>query len=144
MIVDANVVISASLGQSRPLLQYLADRGHTLLIPFAQMREARLVTAAQAVKVGRDGADLFGWAEELLFTIPAEQYVGLEDEARGRLQRGGEKDWPLVALALASGDAIWSNDRDLFGVGVVVWNSFNIRRASAADADARFDQDGKR
>lgn len=61
-------------------------------------------------------------------------YVDLELEARGRLQPAGQKDWPLVALALASGDQVWSNDVDLFGTGIAVWNTYNIRRMMQRDS----------
>ena len=120
MIVDANVVVSAALGRSLPLVLAIADRDETLLIPEQQMREARLVTATQVERRGHDPHAAFAWAEALLLEVPTELYEGYEIEARTRLGRGGQKDWPLLALALASGDEVWSNDVDLFGTGIVV------------------------
>jgi predicted nucleic acid-binding protein len=32
-------------------------------------------------------------------------------------------DWPTVALALATGADIWSEDRDYFGCGLATWTS---------------------
>jgi len=136
MIVDANVVVSASLGGSLPFVLSIIDAMGALMIPEHQMREARLVTATKAPNRGRDPMLAFRWAETTLLPIPASWYAGLEDDARARLWPAGQKDWPLVALALASGDAVWTNDTDLFGTGIVTWNTHNIGRARPAAPNA--------
>lgn len=133
MIVDANVIVSASLGRSMPLVDALLAQGETLMVPEAQMREATLVTATLATRRHADPGAALGWTSALL-TIPADLYHAYEGEARDRLHRGGQKDWPLVALALASGEDIWSNDVDLFGTGIAVWNTHNISRAKPRSA----------
>lgn len=112
-------------------MSVVADDGDLLLIPDAQMREARLVTTERAISRDLDPIAAFAWADAALLPIPSEMYGHHEVEARARLQPGGQKDWPLVALALASGEAIWSNDVDLFGTGIVVWNTHNIGRAQS-------------
>lgn len=132
MIVDANVIVSASLGKSQPLVLSIAQRHGMLLIPEQQFREARLVTEARLATLGIDDATAFGWTENVVLPIPNDWYDDGEAEARARLRPAGQKDWPLIALALASGDAVWSNDDDLFGTGIVVWNTHNIKRATSA------------
>jgi len=129
MIVDANVIVSASLGRSQSLVWTVLDDHGLLMIPEAQHREARLVTASRAERLTLDPRHAFGWTGSVLSPIPHHIYDGFEAEARARLRPAGQKDWPLVALALASGDAVWSNDVDLFGTGIVVWNTHNIVRA---------------
>jgi predicted nucleic acid-binding protein len=37
-----------------------------------------------------------------------------------------ESDWPVLAIALALGCAIWSEDQDFFGTGVAVWTTSRI------------------
>lgn len=44
MIVDANPIVTACLGTSRPLFRGLIATGENLFVPEQQMREARLVT----------------------------------------------------------------------------------------------------
>lgn len=136
MIVDANVVVSASLGRSLTLVMSIVENEGTLLVPEHQMREAKLVTTSHALRSGRDPAVLLGWIDTALVAVPADLYEGYEAEARARLQHSGQKDWPLVALALASREAVWSNDVDLFGTGVVTWNTHNVRRARQETPDS--------
>jgi len=128
MIVDANPIVTACLGRSQYLFDSLIAEGEDLYVPEHQMREAWLITAREGRARGRDPDQIFSWTSRALMTIPAETYLAFEEEARGRLGSGGQRDWPLVALALASGDAIWTNDVDLFGIGIAVWNTHNIRR----------------
>lgn len=49
-------------------------------------------------------------------------YDGLEDEALSRLPRDAE-DWQVVALALALGADILTEDKDFFGCGVATWTT---------------------
>lgn len=128
MIVDANPIVAACLGRSRPLFDALIANGADLFVPEHQMREARLITYRQAQTRGRDPRAVFTWTDQALSVVPGEVYLAFEAEARERLHTTNAKDWPLVALALTSGDDIWSNDVDLFGVGIAIWNTHNIRR----------------
>lgn len=132
MIVDANPIVSACLGKSQPLFDMLVAAGAELYVPEHQMREAWLVTDREARRRDRDSAALFAWTAGTLTTVPAEVYVAFEADARARLRSEPRKDWSLIALALASGEEVWSNDVDLFGTGIVVWNTYNIERARRA------------
>jgi predicted nucleic acid-binding protein len=129
MIVDANVVVSALLGRSLPLLQAVLDRGIVLVTPEQQMREIALVTATRAAERGVDPAVALTWATRALLVIPSEFYGSSEAAARMRLSPAGQKDWPLVALAITSRDDIWSHDTHLFGAGIAVWHTRNIAHA---------------
>ena len=128
MIVDANVLSSAILGRSLPLLLELRLRGIDLLMPQHQFAESRAVTARKA-----------GWGEEqfeqfalsVIEVLPMQDYARLEHAARSRLDASGQSDWPVLAAAMEFSDAIWSNDRDFFGVGVAIWTTANIKFASA-------------
>ena len=136
MIVDANVVVSATLGRSHALLLAIFDHGIALWIPAHQFREVKLVVTRIALQRGLDHRKLLHWVDAIIIPIPVDLYAGFETDARARLGTGGQKDWPLLALALASGQEIWSNDVDLFGIGVAVWNTKNIGKAAVQRSDA--------
>lgn len=49
-------------------------------------------------------------------------YAAYEDDARKRIPQDPD-DWPSVALGLALGAGIWSEDRDFFGCGLATWTT---------------------
>ena len=57
----------------------------------------------------------------------------LRPDAEARLSAGGKSDWPALAAAMAFEGAIWSDDRDFFGVGVPVWSSGNVLFAEPSE-----------
>ena len=57
----------------------------------------------------------------------SEEYDWLRSYADARLREGGKSDWPVLAAAMAFEADIWSGDTDLFGVGVPVWTTDNVR-----------------
>lgn len=129
MIVDANVLTSALLGTSLPLLIQLQTKGMTLSMPHHQFVETRLVVGQKSSMSARDFEAI---ARTVVEVISMDAYEPLEETARKRIQPRGQPDWPVLATALAFDDQIWSNDRDFFGVGVPVWTTSNIGYASLA------------
>jgi predicted nucleic acid-binding protein len=59
--------------------------------------------------------------------VPEVAYMPLVDEARWRVERD-PGDWPIVALALATRAAIWTEDRDFLGCGVATWTTSTLSR----------------
>jgi len=53
-------------------------------------------------------------------------YGPFEEEARRRIGLRDERDWPLLALALALDCPVWTEDHDFFGTGVATWNTQNV------------------
>lgn len=128
MIVDANILASAFLGRSMPLLIELRSGGIDLLMPWHQFVESRAI----ARRKGGWAHDAFNRiATTVVEVLPIQTYLDRESEARARLAKRGQPDWPVLAAALRYDDAIWSNDRDFFGVGVAVWSTTNINRAGS-------------
>lgn len=130
MVVDANILLSAILGSSTRL-KSVADRGIELIVADAQLFEAVKVLTR---KIGfemeaakRAVEDLVG----LMIVLEGESLGFAEDEARERLAKHGQPDWPVLAAAMALDGHIWTRDRDFFGVGVPVWSTRNIHLASA-------------
>ena len=127
LIVDANVLVSALLGRSLPLLADIRSRGIELLIPQHQFGESRLIVAREGWSTDR----FAHVSATVLEVLPTEVYAAREADARDRLEPRGQPDWPVLAAALQLDDAIWSNDRDFFGVGVSVWKTTNIGLTNA-------------
>ena len=58
--------------------------------------------------------------------VTPEVYERFEADARERLGRGDPDDWPILTAALALECAIWTEDRDFFGVGIATWTSDRV------------------
>jgi predicted nucleic acid-binding protein len=127
LIVDANVMVGAALGRSMPLFIDLVDRDVELLAPMPMLveTEARIRRASKLIEgeAGRRLAELL----EVVAPLPLESIAGHEQAARDRLEAHSQSDWPLLAAALALDADIWTEDRDLFGTGVALWATRNIR-----------------
>lgn len=128
LVVDANIMASALMGTTLPLLADQAARGIVLAAPVPQLAETRKV-------LDRRGApDAEARMQALLAIVdPLEPIVfeGLEAQARERLEPHGQPDWPVLAAAMALGAGIWSHDKDFLGVGVPVWSNRNVRHVAA-------------
>jgi predicted nucleic acid-binding protein len=53
-------------------------------------------------------------------------YINQEKAARSRIRSRDEDDWPVLALALSLKLPIWTEDQDLFGVGIATWATDRI------------------
>jgi predicted nucleic acid-binding protein len=130
IVVDANVLIGAAIGRSRFLLNDLADRA-TVVVPIPQLDEVKAVLAHKGI----DGDVFIRSLLAIVQPVPAALLAPFEEQARGRLEEGGQPDWPVLATALALDADIWSRDRDFFGVGVPVWHTRNIKYAACDAAE---------
>jgi predicted nucleic acid-binding protein len=130
ILLDTNILVSAVVGTSvRRALMAAHGRGVTLAVPEPQILEAvNVLTKKLGLTVAEAREGLEG-ITALTTTLGPGSYATMETAARRRLHDRAQSDWPLLAVALASGGAIWSNDRDFFGVGVPVWSSRNMQFA---------------
>jgi len=78
----------------------------------AFVNQQRRVGVAQVVKAQARQADAFA---DLL--KPPQDV---------RIARRDEDDWPVLAIALALGCAIWTEDADFFGCGVATWTTDRV------------------
>jgi predicted nucleic acid-binding protein len=136
LIVDANILLGAVLGKSLPLLAEIASRDSALLVPARMMVEARTVVADRQRTKAAGAFDRLLRAEAMVTILEPAHYEQHEARARERLYGEGRKDWPLLAAALALDAPIWSNDKHLWGTGVAVWLTRNIRFWNAEVAGA--------
>jgi predicted nucleic acid-binding protein len=124
LIVDANIILSALLGRSLPVVQDAVDRGLMLVVPETQWMEVRAVLNHLRPDLTDE---LMAQAEEMIDIFPSFAFDAFEDRARERLPASAQKDWPVLASAMTVEAGIWSKDRDFFGVGVPVWTTENVR-----------------
>jgi predicted nucleic acid-binding protein len=128
MIVDANVLVSAVLGSAVRLREAKA-RGLQLLVPEAQLSETVRVLVrilGADLEAARAAVDAVAGR---LTVLNMESLALFETQASARLEVRGKPDWPVLAAALMLDAHIWTNDRDLFGVGSPVWSTYNIQFA---------------
>ncbi|ACK73966.1 conserved hypothetical protein (plasmid) [Gloeothece citriformis PCC 7424] len=64
--------------------------------------------------------------KQLITEIGEDIYGSFKQEALNRISERDEKDWSIVALALAFGCPIWTEDQDFFGIGIATWRTKNI------------------
>ena len=131
IVLDANVLVSAVLGRRTALqLESVVDAGIYIATPAPQSREA-LRVLIEKLGYPREVAEaLLGKVSQPVRTLEPSTYQRAEAAARARLHARAQPDWPVLAAALAHDGAIWSNDRDFFGVGVPVWSTRNVTFAA--------------
>jgi predicted nucleic acid-binding protein len=121
LVLDANILMRAVLGRRiRPLLaKYRSTvRFHAPLTAFREANDNLLhVVPMRGGNLQLALATLHELRESMS-RVPLEVYERFEAGARERLVRRDPDDWPILAAALALECAIWTEDRDFFGVGV--------------------------
>lgn len=126
MIVDANILLRCALGAGLARLARLYDGGAALRTPEHMVDECVRVIARNAGSKMDSHLRRLEEALTLCEVLASSAYAPLRAVAARRLGQGGQSDWPLLAAAILLDDAIWTNDRDLFGVGVPVWSTPNV------------------
>lgn len=58
--------------------------------------------------------------------VGQEELALVETEARARIGRRDERDWPALAAALLMNCPIWTEDQDFFGTGVPTWTTATV------------------
>ena len=129
LVLDANILVRAVLGKR---VRNILDRHHDLarfFSPLACFEEARKHLPAVLKKHRIDPIP----AMEFLVRLPAwvqpveaKSYRAMEKTARSRIRSRDEDDWPVLALALSLSLPIWTEDQDLFGVGIATWTTDRI------------------
>jgi predicted nucleic acid-binding protein len=61
-----------------------------------------------------------------LNVVEADVYSNSENDAKQRLVNRDLNDWPIVAVALTFGCAVWTEDADFFGTGIATWTSDRV------------------
>ena len=130
IVLDANILTRAVLGQR--VLQALESYQSSevgFCAPVVAFADAERYLPALLRKKGETLPDLpatLSYLQTLVDPIGLDLYSNFEAEARQRLRKRDEEDWPVLALALSLSCPIWTEDKDFFGTGVPVWTSDRI------------------
>ena len=132
LVVDTNVLISAVLGRSTPVLQAV---GASVALVTS---DRALEEAARRLVLGLGRPDLL---ESLAALVPQIEIVPVaQSEATLALaaqflrdanqsRNGATTDAHILALAWQANADVWSHDRDFAGTGVASWSTINLVRA---------------
>lgn len=129
LFVDANILVRCSVGRAGLNAAELLAKGVVLATTDAQAREAAKVLhhvfGVPEAEAATEMADVVSLME--VYQLPT--YRASEAAARARMHYKNLRDWPILAAAISSDSAIWTDDRDFFGVGVPVWTTRNVKYA---------------
>lgn len=129
LVLDANILIRAVLGNRvRRILEVHAEN-ISFFVPETAYAEAEEHLVALILKRGGDPAKGLASLRSMaaMGTIVSQDLYGdFEAEARKRLGARDPEDWPILAVALALGCPIWTEDTDFFGCGVATWTSASL------------------
>lgn len=129
LVIDANILIRGILGEQVP--QLLEDYGGRVQFFTAQVCydeiERHLPTILQRRKLPTE-TFLAAIAALKAVVVPLDEdvYGTFEEEAKNRIALRDQRDWPLLALALALDCPVWTEDNDFFGTGVATWHTQNV------------------
>jgi len=113
----------------RELLDTWAARGVRFFAPDVAFDEAEQYLPPLLARRGKPVADVaaaLAWLRSVVEPVTPELYAAFESEARERIDRRDEDDWPVLATAMALACDIWTEDADFFGAGVAVWTTDRI------------------
>jgi predicted nucleic acid-binding protein len=118
LVADANVLLSAVLGgRSRAVLEHSEIAG--ILTAETTLAEVQEYATQLAVKKHLSlDIVLMTVATLPVMVVRREVYVKSIPEARRRIGRRDPDDVELLALALHTGMAVWSNDNDFEDAGI--------------------------
>lgn len=134
IVVDAAILISATLGQSSSAVLVLGER-LALVTTDRAVEEARrrLTLGMQRPDLVRALASLVGRMEVVALDDLRWRVSDAERALREAPQsrNGSIRDAHILALAWETKADIWSHDRDFAGAGVATWSTVNLVRAVA-------------
>src|SRR5271165_5795190 len=128
LAADANVLLSSVLGGrarlilTHPSIEQVLTTEHT----FAEVEEYAVVLGEK--KLLRHELLLLTVAALHVTVVPRNEYSKSIPEAVRRIGRRDPDDTELLALALAAGVPVWSNDRDFEATGIELWTTGALLR----------------
>jgi predicted nucleic acid-binding protein len=127
--LDANILIRAVLGRrARSLVEEYGGRV-ALVVADTAVLEARerLAELAADRRLAFDALDdVLNQMLRLFATAGPELYDPFANTAQYLISDRDPDDWPTLALSLALGCPVWTEDYDFFGVGVATWTTRHV------------------
>lgn len=129
IVLDANILIRAVLGKRVRDLIFQNMTEVKFFAPDVAYADARKYLPALLKKRGVDATAalvLLDRLEDVVQSIEAELYDGLQQQALQRIATRDADDWPVLACAMKIGCPVWTEDTDFFGTGVATWTTDRI------------------
>jgi predicted nucleic acid-binding protein len=132
IVLDANILIRAVLGIRT--FSLIAEYSDQILFCTPQncynevgfhipnIAHKRHLNSAQE----QEALDTLNNLKQIVTEIEENIYENFKQEALNRICDRDQKDWSIVALALAFRCPIWTEDQDFFGIGIATWRTKNI------------------
>lgn len=127
LVLDANILVRAVLG--RRVLELLTQHYETttFFAPDEAFTDAEtyLPRIFETRKLDWNlGAAVLARLPTLVQPVELAVYSEFEAQARRRIR--DERDWPVLATALALDCPVWTEDQDFFGSGVATWTTDTV------------------
>ncbi|HKV48390.1 MAG TPA: PIN domain-containing protein [Candidatus Acidoferrales bacterium] len=130
IVLDANILVRAFLGRRvRQILDAYGPLGAQFRAPEVVFEDAEKYAVMILEKRGGSITTVPGtlsYLRRAIEPVTSDLYGSFEEEARRRLRRRHEDDWPILASALALKCDIWTEDADFFGTGVATWTTNRV------------------
>jgi predicted nucleic acid-binding protein len=129
LVLDANILIRASLGSRVSQLILQAQRSCDLFTPEVCVRDAEkhLVYISDVRGIALDAMQRALRTALLCVEVLDTEFTTAHQSLCEALIRDPD-DWPVLSAAVALGATVWSEDQDFFGTGVPNLVSRNIER----------------
>jgi predicted nucleic acid-binding protein len=127
LVLDANILVRAVLGRRvfELLNQYYSTTA--FFAPDEAFTDAEKYLPPIFAARGLDwdvGAAVLGRLPTLVQPVELAVYSEFEAQARRRIR--DDRDWPVLATALALDCPVWTEDQDFFGSGVATWTTNTV------------------
>ncbi len=126
IVLDANILIRAVLGirtfsllaeQRNKVVFYTPETCYSeVAFHLPKIAKKRNLTLAQEEEI----LETLNSLKQMVIAIQEAVYSTFKQDALNRIYERDEKDWPIVALALAFNCPIWTEDQDFFGIGIAI------------------------
>lgn len=132
IILDANILLRAVLGiRTFSLIAQNTDKilfctpqvcYYEVTFHIPNITKKRHISPAQE----QEALATLNNLKRLVTEIEEDVYGNFKQEALNRIRERDENDWPIVALAIAFGCPVWTEDQDFFSTGIATWRTKNI------------------
>ena len=129
LVLDANILVRAALGPRvrELIIAHAADID--LFTPTVCFDDAARYVPLVLARRGIDPSEaleVIRLLRPLVRCLELEWLAGHEAAARARLRGRDEDDWPILAAALMLSCPVWTEDTDLFGIGIATWSTLHV------------------
>ena len=129
LVLDANILIRAVFGKRVLSILQTFEESVSFFSPDVCFDDARQYIPGRAARRGIDvsaGVVALEAIGQIVESVDRSLYESHELRARERVSPRDPEDWPIAAVALLLGLAIWTEDQDFFGTGLASWTTDRV------------------